>query len=139
MARCFPLTAFQVFLSLFVVLKRPSEILVLLVNLGYGILINLIISFPSSLTSQHYFLQYYKSFVLTCLLTVKLNQFQTCFHNLLIIFENMTSNNGLKNNYKQRLKLTLIHICNCLKRLQDKIHTYIYIYYIYYIYKTKYA
>ena len=39
------------------VLKGPSEILVLLVNLGNGILINLFLSFPSSLTSQHYFLQ----------------------------------------------------------------------------------
>ena len=33
----------------------------------------------------------------------------------------MTSNNGLKNNYKQWLKLTLVHICNCLKRLQDQL------------------
>ena len=33
----------------------------------------------------------------------------------------MTSNNSLKNNYKQRLKLTLVHIRNCLKRLLDQL------------------
>ena len=45
-------------------IERPSEILVLLVNLGNGILINLILSFSNSLISQHYFLQLCKSFVL---------------------------------------------------------------------------
>ena len=33
----------------------------------------------------------------------------------------MKSNNGLKNNYKLRQRLTLVHICNCLKRLQDQL------------------
>ena len=32
----------------------------------------------------------------------------------------MTSRNGFKSNYKQRLKLTLVHICNSLKRLEDQ-------------------
>ena len=31
------------------------------------------------------------------------------------------SNNGLKSNYRQRLKLTLVHYCNSLKRLQDQL------------------
>ena len=57
MAGCFHLTAFYDFISLFVVLKGPSEIFVLLVNRGIGILINLILSFPNSLASKHYFLQ----------------------------------------------------------------------------------
>ena len=48
MARCFHLTAFWVFISLSVVLKGSSEILVLLVNLGNGILINLFLNFPKS-------------------------------------------------------------------------------------------
>ena len=38
-------------------IERASEVLALLVNLGNGILIKLFLSFPSSLTSQHYFLQ----------------------------------------------------------------------------------
>ena len=45
MTRYFHLT---VSVSLLLVLKRPSEILVLVVNVGNGILINLILSFPNS-------------------------------------------------------------------------------------------
>ena len=57
----FSFDSFLDFLKFFCGIEGPSEIFVLLVNLGNGILINL---FPSSLTSQHYFLQQYKSFVL---------------------------------------------------------------------------
>ena len=64
MARCFHLMVFQVFASLFMVLRGPSEIFVLLANLGNCILKNLILSFPNSLTSRHYFLQQYKFFEL---------------------------------------------------------------------------
>ena len=49
MARCFHLRVFEVFVSVFVVLKGPSEILVLLVNPGNGILINLIFKFSEFL------------------------------------------------------------------------------------------
>ena len=45
MTRYFHLT---VSVSLLLVLKRPSEILVLVVNVGNGILINLVLSFPNS-------------------------------------------------------------------------------------------
>ena len=55
MARCFHLTDFWVFVSIFVALKGPSEIIALLVNLGNGIL--LILRSPNSLTSRRYFLQ----------------------------------------------------------------------------------
>ena len=48
---------------------------------------------------------------------------QTSFRPVFIIcstcFENMKSNNGLNYSYKERLKLTLVHICNSLKRLQN--------------------
>ena len=33
----------------------------------------------------------------------------------------MTSNNSLNNSYKNRLKLTLVHICKSLKRLWDQL------------------
>ena len=47
---------FKVFVNLFVVLRGLSEILVLLVNPGNCILINLILRFPNSLISWCYFL-----------------------------------------------------------------------------------
>ena len=40
----------------------------------------------------------------------------------------MTSNNSLKNHYKQQPKLALVHICNCLKRLQGQLKVLILMY-----------
>ena len=56
-SKMFSFDRFLGFVSLFVVLKEASEILVLIVNTGKGILVNLIVSFPNSLTCRHYFLQ----------------------------------------------------------------------------------
>ena len=58
------LTAFLRFRKSFWSIEKASEILVLSANLGNGFLINLILRFHYSLTSQHYFLQYYKFFEL---------------------------------------------------------------------------
>ena len=51
--KMFSIEVFLYFLSLFVLLKGPSEIFVLLKNPGIDVLINLILGFPNSLTSQH--------------------------------------------------------------------------------------
>ena len=52
--KMFSFEVFLYFLSLFVLLKGPSEIFVLLKNPGIDVLINLILGFPNSLTSQHF-------------------------------------------------------------------------------------
>ena len=56
-SKMFSFDSFLDFLKFFCGIEGPSEIFVLLVNLDNGILINLFLSFPSSFTSQHYFLQ----------------------------------------------------------------------------------
>ena len=55
--KIFSFDGFLGFRKSFCGIEGPSEILVLLVNLGNGILINLILGFPNSLTSRYYFLQ----------------------------------------------------------------------------------
>ena len=53
----------------------------------------------------------------------------------------MTLNNCLKNNYKQWLKLRLVHICNCLRRLQDQLKvltSYSFFNYLHYIFNYLY-
>ena len=55
--KMFSFDEFLGFRKFFYGMEGPSEILVFLVNLSDGILMNLILSFSNSLTSQHYFLQ----------------------------------------------------------------------------------